>query len=155
MRPFVCGLFLVGLLFVPVSLTGAPAPKAAKEEAIKADVAKLQGRWRVVSFQKDGEERSADSLQLMDELTFKDRDYYWGDRDTPSGAIDDIDPTEKPKRITYKSAWDTHEYGIYLIEGDVFMDCFADTEKKRPTEFTSKPDSGHTLVVYKRVKKDD
>ena len=156
MRHFLCGLFLAGLLLVPVSMSGAPVPKA-KEESIKADLAKLQGRWRIVSYQKDGEERSAESLELMGELTFKDRDYFWGDKETPSGSIHDIDPTEKPKRVEYKKAGDTEpsEYGIYLIEGDVFMDCFAKTEKDRPKGFTSKPGSGHTLIVYKRVKKDD
>ncbi len=149
------------MAFLPMSLNGAPTPKEAKADAAKADLSKLEGTWKVVSYQKDGVERDADDLAAMGAVTFKGRNYTWNDEETSSGTIDDLDPTQSPNRITYKPSQAENdekkvrrEYGIYLLAGDVFTDCFVLTvEKDRPTEFVSKPKSGVTLVVYKRVKK--
>ena len=90
------------LAFGPMTLCGAPTPKDTKADAVKADLSKLEGTWRVISYQKDGVERDSDDIAAMDTVTFKARDYTWGDDETPSGSIDDIDPTQTPKRITYK-----------------------------------------------------
>ena len=44
--------------------------------------------------------------------------------------------------------------GIYeFIEEDQYRVCFAVAGKERPTSFTTKPDSGHILHVWKRMKK--
>ncbi len=42
---------------------------------------------------------------------------------------------------------------IYELKSDTLRVCWAPLEKrKRPTEFASKPKSGHTLVLLKRAK---
>ena len=42
--------------------------------------------------------------------------------------------------------------GIYQIDDDTRKLCFAPSGKDRPTEFSSKPGSGHFLVIFERVK---
>lgn len=162
MTPLSRLLPLTVLLLLPVAMPGAPIPKDQKGAAVKADLEKLEGMWRVVSYQKNGVERDAELLELMGTVTFKGRDYTWGENETPSGTIDDLDPTATPKRVTYQARKvgdeaPPKEYGIYMLSGDVFIDCFSTTgdEKDRPTEFVSKPKSGVVLVMYKRVRKED
>lgn len=153
---------LAAVLLVSLTLAGAADPKdakaeaaKAKAEAVKAEAAKLEGTWRVVSMQREGKEMDADFLAVMPTLVFKGRAYTFGDGQ--GGEIADLDPTQTPKRVTYKPGKldgkeRPMEYGIYLLEGDVLIDCFTlGAEKDRPTEFASKPKSGHTLTVYKRV----
>ncbi len=41
---------------------------------------------------------------------------------------------------------------ITKVEGDILISCAADSDKPRPTEFTSKPGSGHILSVWRRIK---
>jgi uncharacterized protein (TIGR03067 family) len=40
--------------------------------------------------------------------------------------------------------------GIYEIEGDNYKVCFSPPGKERPSEFSSKPGSGHLLQFWKR-----
>lgn len=153
MTRFTMPLLLIALLFAaPHPTAGAPVPKNAKEDLIKEDLARLAGKWRVISVQIDGDEQSAENVAAMAELTFKDREFRWSGGST--GSIADIDPTHSPKFITYKYGNDQEkvDYGIYMITGDVLVDCFAGTEEHRPKEFVSKPTSKHTLMVYKRIR---
>ena len=68
-----------------------------------------------------------------------------------------IDPMSQPKTIDFvptegANAGQTY-LGIYQIEGDARKVCFAPPGKDRPTEFASKPGSGHILVAFEREKK--
>lgn len=138
----------------PVGIFGAPVPKNKLEDMIKEDIAKLEGKWRIVSYQIDGVERDAGYLADSPVLTFTGRDYKWSNGAT-AGTIEEIDPSEFPKKIAYKmegAEKGTIDYGIYMVVGDIFVDCFGRSEKERPKDFVSKPDSGHSLVVYKRIK---
>jgi hypothetical protein len=42
--------------------------------------------------------------------------------------------------------------GIYELNGDTLKSCVASPGKERPTEFSAKAGSGHTLRVFKCVK---
>jgi uncharacterized protein (TIGR03067 family) len=150
-------LFTVLLFLAPVTMSGAPVPQVKKDDLIKDDLTKLEGKWRIVSLQVDGVELNQEGLAILGELTFSGRDYKWSDGSFP-GTIEEIDPTQTPKRIAYKIADGAEKgsvhYGIYTIVGDVFVDCFGTSEKDRPREFVSKPESGHILIVYKRIRKE-
>ena len=47
---------------------------------------------------------------------------------------------------------DKTKLGIYELDGDTYKFCLAPAGKPRPTEFTSKEGSGHSLGVSKREK---
>ena len=67
-----------------------------------------------------------------------------------------IGPAESPMTIdmSYTEGYIKGQtaLGIYKIEDDLLTICRAAPDKPRPTEFSSRPGSGHTLMTYKREK---
>jgi uncharacterized protein (TIGR03067 family) len=64
-----------------------------------------------------------------------------------------VDPTKHPKVLDASVAKDKVAAGIYELEDDVFTLCYAQPGRDRPTDFKAKEGSGHSLSVWKRVKK--
>jgi uncharacterized protein (TIGR03067 family) len=63
-----------------------------------------------------------------------------------------------PKAIDYKQTSEGEDkgkgaLGIYEVVGDRLKVCAVPDGKERPTEFSSKPGSGHYFRVYKRERK--
>src|SRR5262249_44818225 len=126
-----------------------PAPLLAADPA-KTDRDKLQGTWAVVSAERDG--KADDALKGHD-LTFagdaftiklKDKVLYKGtfklDPDKKAAAIDFTHTEGEAKGKTW--------LGIYRLDGDKLIICdnAYDLQKGRPTEFTTKADSGSIAV---------
>ncbi len=127
----------------------ADAPK--KDALVKKELELLQGNWIVASADRDGKPDPA----------FKDAQVTVAGNQATRKAKDatirvtlQIDPTAKLKTIdaTYTEGPDKGKtlQGIYAIEKDTWRLCYAATGKPRPTEFSSKPGSGHLLLVFKR-----
>lgn len=78
-----------------------------------------------------------------------------GDKTVASGIFK-IDATKTPKEIDIMDESgvknDKTKLGIYELNGDTYKYCLAPAAKPRPTEFTSKEGSGHSLGVSKRAK---
>jgi uncharacterized protein (TIGR03067 family) len=68
-----------------------------------------------------------------------------------------IDPTARPRTIdviiTQGAARGQVLQGIYDRDGDTLRVCLAARAGPRPSEMSSKPDSGQTLMVHKAAKK--
>lgn len=124
-------------------------------DAIKKDRKKMEGTWRVISYQKDGKKTPAEQLE-------KTRSIFNADgtamvqregKTIAQGNIK-IDPSKKPKQseaiYTEGELKGKTVLGIYDIDGDNMKICFSLPGKDRPTEFSSKPDSGQVLITYKR-----
>lgn len=138
------------LIVIAAGHVRAADPKAEEEE-----LARLAGTWRIVSYEKNGEEATAEQLAEFPTVTFTGRDYKWSN-DVRNGKIAAIDLTKKPKTIDYLIT-DSEDKGktelaIYELEGDTFKDCLAEIGAARPTEFSAKRGSGNTLIIYKRVR---
>lgn len=117
-----------------------------------AEWKRLDGTWRVVSYEKDGAEQPTDQMRDRLLLTFETGNFSRGEG--MRGQVARIDPAATPKEIDYKyGGSDRVELAIYALEGDVLVHCTAPAGRPRPKGFTSEKGSGHTLVVYKRVKK--
>lgn len=142
----VCFILLTG------SLLAADDPK---EDAAKKDREKLAGTWKVTSAERDGQpdKRSQNALttfQADGKFTVKFTDGTGGD-----GTFT-LDPTKKPRAVDYTLNYGPdkgklHE-GIYELEGDTLKICRSEPGKPRPTEFATKTDSGHMLLVLRREK---
>jgi uncharacterized protein (TIGR03067 family) len=149
-------LLVLGLTFLPALYVAAVPVKPAKKKQDPAqEIKKLQGTWRIIFYETDGITYSADRLAGLGLLTFKGSNYSWTSDATP-GKIVQIDPNTQPKTITYEFTAGSNkgkkELGIYELKGDTFKDCFAQPGEKRPTDFSAQRGSGHSLVIYERVK---
>jgi uncharacterized protein (TIGR03067 family) len=129
---------------------------AEENEAVKRDLALLQGEWSMVS-------GSADGQPMPDEMRNQMKRVCKGDETTTTmggqmflKAKITIDPSKSPKTIDYEMTdgftKGKKQLGIYEVDGDTFRSCFAKPGAERPTDFTSKPGDGRTLSVWKREK---
>jgi uncharacterized protein (TIGR03067 family) len=128
-----------------------------KEALTAAGRKELAGRWQAVTYALNGNKASDEDMkkiQLVIDAEGKTRAINEGKVFIASTTK--IDPTAKPMTIdlsfTEGDPKGKIALGIYKIEDDVLTICRAAPDKARPTEFASKPDSGHTLMTYKREK---
>lgn len=131
------------------------AAGAATDDAGKKEMEKFQGTWKIVSLELNG-------MKLPEENYKNARLTVTGDKfafkDVSAGYAGTMkwDLTKKPKTIdlvfTEGPEKGNTAFGIYEIEGDTYKVCLGLTGKSRPTEFVSKPGSGHALEVFKREK---
>jgi len=146
--------FLIGLAAVAIS-----SAWAEDSEAIKKDVAQLQGEWSMVS-------GSADGSAMPDAMRETAKRVCKGDETTVTvggqlfmKAKFTIDPSRKPKTIDYQMidgpTKGKKQLGIYELQGDTVKFCFGAPGSERPPDFTSKPGDGRTLSVWKRKKTSD
>ncbi|MEX0675880.1 MAG: TIGR03067 domain-containing protein [Pirellulales bacterium] len=124
-------------------------PGLVDARAADADQEKLQGKWKVESFEFNGAPVDALKDAVRD---FKDEKYSL----TPaSGEVFNgtvkLDSSKNPKQIDLLLN-DRTLKGIYEIDGDTLKIAYALEGDERPTEFTSKPDSGVVLATHKRAK---
>ncbi len=143
--------FFVGLLI----LTSLPG-RAEPNEAVKKDMAQLQGEWSMVSGAADGQPMPDQMLKQMKRVCEGDEITATMGGQVFFKAKITIDPSKKPKTIDYQMTEGftkgKKQLGIYEVEGDTLKSCFGKPDAERPTDFTSKPGDGRTLSVWKRNK---
>jgi uncharacterized protein (TIGR03067 family) len=146
---------LIALQIGLAAATLAPA-WAEENEAVKTDLALLQGEWSMAS-------GSADGQPMPDEMRQQMKRVCQGDETTTTmggqvflKAKITIGPSKKPKTIDYQMiegfTKGKTQLGIYELDGDTFKSCFGKPGAERPADFTSKPGDGRTLSVWKREK---
>jgi uncharacterized protein (TIGR03067 family) len=143
------GKYVIGAVAVVV----VAAMSAADEEAVKAEMKKLEGTWQLVSGVKDGKETSEEVVKKV-RVAIKGGKHtvYFGDEVAAKEIPFTVDLTKNPK-TTVDTLPDGKEIkGIYKLDGDTLTSCVAEVGKDHPSEFASKPGSGHTLRVFRRVK---
>jgi uncharacterized protein (TIGR03067 family) len=122
-----------------------------------ADLPKLEGRWRVVSF-RDGEPRAT--------VTFNSGEIVYELPDTKIrlGKIVRLNASTKPKQMDLQRenevfpgrAPDQTWLAIYELKGDTLRICINRPGMRRPSDFPSKAseaDHGAEWFVLKREKK--
>jgi RNA polymerase sigma-70 factor (ECF subfamily) len=142
-----------------VDLPG-PTREVGTADTVDGDLKKLQGTWYRVSSKLDDKEwgNGLPPEDIRLQVVFKDDDWFGVDKDgkglTKCHTIR-IDPSKTPKEIDVldSKGQKTITVGIYKIEGGTLTLCQNIGSKRRPTEFTSKPDGPRETVVldvYKR-----
>lgn len=141
-----------------LSISGFVGCSSAKDDkkAAADDTQKAAGTWTLVSGEMEGaplpekEVKNAKLTIVGDKYTVQ-----LGDMGEKKGT-QKLDSAKTPKQI---DAQDTEgptvgkNLGIYefTADGD-FRVCFAATGKDRPTEFVTKPGSGHFMHLWRRAK---
>jgi uncharacterized protein (TIGR03067 family) len=127
--------------------------QGVKEALVAAGRRELTGTWQSVSYALDGKKASDDEMKKI-QLIFDAQGNTRALNDSKLfiASSTEIDPTAIPAAIdiTFTGYGNGGTaLGIYKIEGDVLTICRSAPGKPRPTEFTSEPGSGLTLMSYK------
>ena|SRR5258708_7288860 len=124
-----------------------------------ADAAKgeesLQGTWRLSAGEANG--KALSEKQLQDGKLVIKGDHYtvklYG-KETITG-VQKLDPKPKTKTLDITDASGSHKdqtcLGIYELKGNEFRVAFSAPGKERPSKFSTTPDSGQWMHIWKRV----
>ena len=147
-------------LFVGVVLTAMAVISSAedsKDEAIKKDRKQLEGTWRVVALEVDGNIAGAEDVKKITVVIGADGSWSLNseDKDVSQGTST-IDPSKKPKTIdftvTVGDDKDKQSLGIYEVAENSLKFCVTSSGKERPGDFSSAPGSERILLTFERVK---
>jgi uncharacterized protein (TIGR03067 family) len=125
------------------------------EALIEIGRVELAGSWQALSYALDGQRASDEDMKKI-QLVFdsKGNTKAINDGKIFIAATTKIDPAKNPMTIdmvyTEGDQKGQTSLGIYKIEDDLLTICRAPRDKARPTEFSSAPGSGNTLMSYKR-----
>jgi uncharacterized protein (TIGR03067 family) len=140
------------IIMIPVLLI-VPMPSQGEEP--KTDTDKIQGTWKLVRLEEDGNLNPGEIVNGS-ELVFKGDALTFVD-DKPGGTkfTYKLDPSTKPAGldITHADGKKKGETlkGIYSLEGDSLKICFGKPDQ-RPKDFTAKAMSGQWILMLKREK---
>ena len=150
----------LGLLFVGALLTAIgtiAAADDAKDEAIEKDRKLIEGTWRIVALEVNGNKAMEEDAKKL--TVVNGSDGTWSLRSEGneiSKGTSTFDPTNKPKTIDFtptEGEGKGNQYlGIYEMGENTRKLCFAPPGRERPTQFSSTPGSEHILVTYEREK---
>jgi RNA polymerase sigma-70 factor (ECF subfamily) len=124
-----------------------------RDDAVRKEREKLQGDWLPTSQESKGDGQEKGKLKKHtwvfegDKLTIKEeaksREHTFK-----------IDPTMNPKTIDISDKrGDAVGLGIYKLDGDTLTIALDKPNSNRPTEFRTKKDSSHVVIVLRREKK--
>ncbi len=155
MRNAFFGFLVVGALFTAIAAIASAGE--AKDEAIKKDRKQIEGTWRIVTLEVNGNKAMEEDAKKLTVVNGADGTWSLLSEDKEiSKGTSTIDPMKKPKPIDFTATEGEgkgNQYlGIYELSGKSRKMCFAPPGKERPTEFSSMPGSEHILVTFEREK---
>ena len=154
MKNSFCGFLAAAALLTAIATI--TAADDAKDEAIKKDRKKIEGTWRVVALEVDGNKSPEEDARKLTVVNGSDGTWSLRSEDKEIKGTSTIDPTVKPKTIdltwTDEEGKENHSLGIYELGETTRKLCFAPPGKARPSEFSSTPGSEHILVKFEREK---
>jgi uncharacterized protein (TIGR03067 family) len=147
------GCVVVGVLLA--AFAGLAAADDAKDEAIKKDRKQIEGTWRIVALEIDGNKSAEEDAKKLSVVNGSDGTWTLrSEGQQISKGTSTFDPTKKPKTIDFtvtEGEGIGNQYrGIYELGEKTRKLCFAPPGKDRPTEFASAPGSEHILVSFER-----
>jgi uncharacterized protein (TIGR03067 family) len=146
-------LLATSALLLAADLSAAPLPR-------QPDPERLQGTWRFVSCEVDGEKTPPERLRAGGKAEFvfeKDRFRVTDGKNRRAGTFR-LEPGGGSGRIDLTDTTDPDEHdpspqlGIYKFEGDHLVICLSGG-KDRPTAFESKRGSANNVLLRLARKK--
>jgi uncharacterized protein (TIGR03067 family) len=142
------------LALIAVLLLGSAA---VPQDAVKKEMAQLEGEWSMVSGEANGQAMPRELVQTGKRSAKEGETAITIGGQVYFKAKFSIDSAKKPKAIDYVMTEGPtkgkNHLGIYELDGDMLKFCFAAPGKDRPTEFTALEGSQRTLSVWKREQK--
>jgi uncharacterized protein (TIGR03067 family) len=126
-------------------------PEDPKKES--DDLQKLQGTWKAVAIERDGENLAAQAVAKF-RLVIRGNTITFDSGTSKREARFRLTTTRKPKGMELRAAGskDPVIHGIYALEDGRLKICVDNDEgKATPTGFATKPGSGLTLLVLEPV----
>jgi uncharacterized protein (TIGR03067 family) len=155
MKKSLLAVVVVGLLVTPMARIATADD--TKDEAIKKDRKQIEGTWRVIALEVNGNKAMEEDARKL--TVVNGSDGTWSLRSEGkeiSKGTSTIDPTKKLKAIDFTptegEGKGSRFLGIYELGEKTRKLCFAPAEKERPTEFSSTPGSEIVLVTFEREK---
>jgi uncharacterized protein (TIGR03067 family) len=140
---------LSSLLLLAVNVRG--------QDSGAGELARLAGTWSSASAVNDGKPIGEETVKKL-RLTLTQQGGYkteLGDQVLFDSTYR-VDAGQQPKQIDMIGTEGENKgkaaQGIYLLEGDTLTICYTMPGGDRPSSFESKPGTGATLVVWKRMK---
>lgn len=141
------------------------ASRAADDDALKAGLKALEGKWEVTSCKKDGEDLEV-VVKLGIKFEFKDTKLEVTGSDPnfePQKRFIKLDVSTTPKLLDVADKEEELKdgskllEGLYAIDGDTLTFCLQmdgdqPAKGKRPASLESKAGSGVLLFTLKKVK---
>jgi uncharacterized protein (TIGR03067 family) len=123
------------LVLAATLLVGAKAPK---EDAVKEELKKFQGKWKLVSAELEGKKPEEAERKTVHLIVEGNRFTLQYGKEIHKGVFT-IDPRTTPKQINVEFTdgpiQGAKVPGIYQIDGDTRKSCFAAPEKDRPKDY--------------------
>jgi uncharacterized protein (TIGR03067 family) len=146
----VCGILLTAIATIATA-------DDAKDEAIKKDLKQIEGTWRVIALENNGNKAMDEDAKKLTVVNGSDGTWSLRAEDKEiSKGTSTIDPTKKLKTIDFTPTEGEGKgnlyLGIYKLGEKTRKLCFAPPGKERPTEFSSTPGSEHILVTFEQEK---
>lgn len=145
------GLIAVGFLSV-IAVLGQETPR--KDDAVKEELKRLEGTWRVVAVELGGKEIDREEIgDAKNLLVFSGTKCTTVTGKRTIECTFTIDPTKNPKwidirRVSDKVTWP----GIYELKGDTLKVFQGTPGGKRPTEFKTKEGTQQVIHTHERIK---
>jgi uncharacterized protein (TIGR03067 family) len=129
-----------------------------KLELDKEELKKLEGNWSVAEHEHGGVKTPLKDLANLSLEIAKGKMTTREAGDLKEATIIvGVDHKVKPAALDLKVAsgtdMDKTVRAIYKLDGDTLTICVAEPGKDRPKKFEGKKDSGHTRLVFKKVRK--
>ena len=138
MRNSFFGFLVVGVLLTAIVAIASAGD--AKDEAIKKDRKQIEGTWRVVALEVNGNKVKEEDAKKLTVVNDSDGTWSLRSEDKEVSGTSTIDPTKKTKTIDFtvtEGEGKGNQYlGIYELGEKTRKLCFAEPEKGRPTEFS-------------------
>lgn len=126
-----------------------------KEEAIRKDRKQIEGVWRIVAMEINGEKAKDEDARKLSVVNGSDGTWtLLSEGKEVAKGTSTIDPTKKPKTLDFTPANGDAKgkifFGVYELGEKTRKMCFAAEGKPRPKELAAPRGSDHILVTFER-----